>query len=62
MCEVLCERNFQVSGENGVIRKWKVSWLKQYVYEDEDIDVIQVVTPEESTKDQIQRPAESIFE
>ena len=62
LMRIVWKKNFQVGGENGVIRKWKVSWLKQYEYEDEDIDFIQVVTPEESTKYQIQRPAESVFE
>src|SRR3954468_15730670 len=39
--------------------------LKHYISGDtynEDIDVIEVVTPEELIKDQIQKPAESVFE
>ena len=42
-----------------------VKRLKHYIFEDsynEDIDIIQVVTPEEFIKDQIQKPAEFIFE
>ena len=39
--------------------------LKHYIYGDsynEDIDIVQVVTPEELIKKQIQETAESVFE
>src|SRR3954467_11649496 len=39
--------------------------LKHYISGDsydEDVDIIEVVTPEEFIKDQFQRPAESAFE
>src|SRR3954453_22166003 len=39
--------------------------LKHYISGDsynEDIDIIEVVIPEEFIKDQIQKPAESVFE
>jgi len=39
--------------------------LKHYISGDsynKDIDIIQVVTPEEFIKDQTQEPAESVFE
>ena len=43
-------KKFPGSGENGVIRKRKVSWLEQYEYEYEDIDAIAVVTPKKFIK------------
>ena len=38
--------------------------LKHYIAGDsynEDVDAFQVITPEKSIKDQIQRPVESVF-
>ena len=51
--------------KNGTTQVVNGQRLKHYISGDsynEDIDIIQVVTPEEFIKDQIQESVESVFE
>ena len=64
--EVYCSGAIKIASmKNNSTQVVNVQRLKHYIFGDsynKDIDIIQVVTPEEFIKDQIQESAESVFE
>ena len=62
---ITCLYNYETTGVPTTTQVVNGQRLKHYISGDsynEDIDVIQVVTPEEFIKEQIQETAESVFE